>query len=323
MSAIDEGTQPQIPQRIKGVTTTPDYVDATTPAHTFQPGDIVTVTAGNFVGSLAAVVPPQGYPQWGEIKDTPQASAMVCLSFGVMAGTFIHAQHLTLHTSATALAAREVPGAVAYTVAVFNDGWDGPRLDTDGEDPGRYTLAEALVLVDAYRRSPNRWVDDRVELAAIVALETLPAPVADADTALPVIGDVVLLHDGKKGRVTARTERHGRDHWAVQLHAPGTPLHDATVLVTLDQVAGYPAFDAPGSATDHEPALVQLDREEAQQERVKEWERVMGAALEWEYAERTASAPSAPDAAAALAVLRHAVREYRESEAARTGAIPR
>lgn len=191
MGAIDESALPEIPQRIAGATTTPDYTDATTPTHTFQHGDIVTVTAGNHAGNLAVVVPPEEYPRWIAIKDTPQAASMVCLSFGVMAGLFLHAQHLTLHTPATALAAREVPGALGYTIAVFADGWDSPRLDSDGDGSGRHTLAEALVLVDAYRRSDRRWPGDRVELAAIVVVGDAPPPTPAADVALPVMGDTV------------------------------------------------------------------------------------------------------------------------------------
>jgi hypothetical protein len=209
MSAIDEGTQPQIPQRITGATTTPDYVDATAPTHTFQHGDIVTVTAGNHAGSLAVVVPPEEFPRWIAIKDTPQATSMVCLSFGVMAGLFMHAQHLTLHTPATALAAREVPGALGYTIAVFADGWDSPRLDSDGDGSGRHTLAEALVLVDAYRRSDRRWPGDRIALAAIVVLDddaaaaVTDATPGDAPEEPPALAADAPLEAGELVRVTS------------------------------------------------------------------------------------------------------------------------
>lgn len=249
MAAIDESALPEIPQRITGATTTPDYTDASAPTHAFQLGDIVTVTAGNHAGSLAVVVPPEEFPRWIAIKDTPQASGMVCLSFGVMAGLFMHAQHLTLHTPAAALAAREVPGALGYTIAVFADEWDGARLDSDDEGSGRYTLAEALVLVDAYRRSDRRWPGDRVELAAIVVVDDTPEPTTPAEVALPVFGDTVLLHNGMSGRVTARGRRHDRDCWDVRIHAPENPLHGATVRVTLDQIAGYPEDEAASPTT--------------------------------------------------------------------------
>jgi hypothetical protein len=67
------------------------------------------------------------------------------------------------------------------------------------------------------------------------------------------------------------------------------------------------------------PSLVELDRHEAAKERAEQWERVMDAALEWEYADAYPDSPAAADATEALDALRVAVRTYREAEAARTG----
>lgn len=59
------------------------------------------------------------------------------------------------------------------------------------------------------------------------------------------------------------------------------------------------------------PAFVQLDREEEQRERTQAYQRVMGAALEWEYAEAYPTSPAAMDATEALDALRTAIRAYK------------
>lgn len=91
---------------------------------------------------------------------------------------------------------------------------------------------------------------------------------------------------------------------APQDHGPlAAVLSDRTLAKVLSRPAYVPR---------ETPSLVELDRREA------EWERIMSAAIEWEYADAYPDSPAAKDATAALDDLRGAVRAYRESEAART-----
>lgn len=99
---------------------------------------------------------------------------------------------------------------------------------------------------------------------------------------------------------------------APQDHGPlAAHLSDRTLAKVLSRPAYVPR---------ETPSLVELDRREAEAARTKEWERVMSAAIEWEYADAYPDSPAARDATEALDDLRSAVRAYRESEAAR-GAV--
>jgi len=259
-------------------------------AHTFAPRDIVRVTGGNHAGSLAVVIPGDGYQRWEDIKGTPEAAGMVCLSFGVMSGTVVPAEQLELHTPASAIStpARVEGAVVRFTLAEFREEW-GDRAYIDGDDDGGfvdYSLSEALMMLEERRASDRRRPGDRIALAAVVVLNddavaaltnqagTVPAtpevpPTPVASDALEAFkpGDrvVELYNEQRPGVVVPREEWSDDeqaasypDHAVVDFGQPGSHVlvHCLNLRLDLD-TEGAEALDTePAGALTGEPGTV-------------------------------------------------------------------
>ena len=134
------------------------------------------------------------------------------------------------------------------------------------------------------------------------------------------------LQPGDRVRIAEHLRPHffGATHGTVDRLPVGTRYQDVLVDIghgvywfastdlTLDPMnpSGGAVTSTPAPSGDTN-ALVELDREEAQRDRTYAYQRVMSAALEWEYADAYPDSPAAMDATKALDALRTAVRDYK------------
>ena len=142
-----------------------------------------------------------------------------------------------------------------------------------------------------------------------MSAETTARPLQAGDRVL-IAEHLVPAFDGQTHGTVV--EVAGTRYQYVLVDVAGRVYWFASTDLTLDPTSPSDgAVTSTPAPSDDTNALVELDREEAQRDRTYAYQRVMSAALEWEYADAYPDSPAAMDATKALDALRTAVRDYK------------